>query len=112
MEENCLLYCQQRNNSVSFLWQIKKSYYENLDGKGILDNQKFWKTAKPRLPDKSVNSGNIHINEKGGLIKSETKTAEALNNFFSNIVKNLEFLSIGILIQILKILKTQFLKLI
>ena len=78
--------------------------------KGILDNKKFWKTAKPRLPDTSVNSRNIHINEKGGLMKSETKTAEVFNNFFSNIVKNLEFPSIEILIQILKILKTQFLE--
>ena len=43
-------------------------------------------------------------------MKSETKTAEVFNNFFSNIVKNLEFPSIEILIQILKILKTQFLE--
>ena len=30
------------------------------------------------------------MNENGELIKSESKSAEVLNNFFSNAVKNLE----------------------
>ena len=32
----------------------------------------------------------MHLNENGELINSESKTAEVLNEFFSNIVKNLK----------------------
>ena len=65
-------------------------YYGNLNEKDITDNKKFWKTVKPFLSDKSINSDKIHLNENGELINSKTKTAEVLNEFFSNIVKNLK----------------------
>ena len=58
--------------------------------KNITDMKRFWKTVKACLSDKSINSHKIHINENGQLIKTESKTAELLNNFFLNIVKNLE----------------------
>ena len=56
----------------------------------VTDNKKFWKTVKTYLSDQSVKSDKIHLNENRKLIKSESETAEALNNFFSNIVKNLK----------------------
>ena len=58
--------------------------------KDITDNKKFWKTVKPFLSDKSKTSDKIHLNENGELLNSESETAEVLNNFFSNIVKNLK----------------------
>ena len=82
-------------------------YYGNLNEKNISDNKKFWKTVKP-LSDKSINSDNIHLNEKGELINSESKTAEVLNEFFSNIVKNLKIQSMKTLIEILKRSKIQY----
>ena len=58
---------------------------------------KLWKTVitvltviKPLLSDKSINSDKIHLNENGELINSESKTAEVLNEFFSNKVKKLK----------------------
>ena len=89
-EENRLLYTQQRNKCVSLLRKTKMNYYGNLNEKDITDNKKFWKTVMPFLSDKSINSDKIHLNENGELINSKTKTAEVLNEFFSNIVKNLK----------------------
>ena len=54
MEENRLLYTQQRNECVSLLRTTKMNYYGNLNEKGITDNTKFWKTVKPFLADKSI----------------------------------------------------------
>ena len=73
--------------SVSRLKRIKINYHGNLDENNIADNKLSWKTVKPLLSDKSVYSDKIHLNENEELINSEYKTAEALNEFFSNIVK-------------------------
>ena len=89
-EENRLLYTQQRNKCVFLLRKTKMNYYGNLNEKDITDNKKFWKTVKPFLSDKSINSDKIHLNENGELINSKSKTAEVLNEFFPNIVKNLK----------------------
>ena len=70
--------------------KTKINYYRNLNEKYITDNKNFWKTVKPFLSDKSINSDNIHLNENGELINSKSKTAEVLNKFFWNIVKNLK----------------------
>ena len=88
-EENRLLYVQQIIN-MYLLRKTKMNYYGNLNGKDIIDNKKFWKTVKPFLSDKSINSDKIHLNENGELINNKTKKAEALNEFFSNIVKNVK----------------------
>ena len=89
-EENRLLYTQQRNKCVSLLRKTKINYYGNLNVKDVTDNKKFWKTVKPFLSDKSKTSDKIHLNENGELLNSESETAGVLNNFFSNIVKNLK----------------------
>ena len=67
--------------------KTKINYYGNLDEKDITDNEKFWKTVKLLLSDKSINSDKIHLNENGELINSESKTADVRNEFFLNIVK-------------------------
>ena len=89
-EENRLLYTQQRNKCVFLLRKTKMNYYGNLNEKDIVDNKKFWKIIKPFVSDKSINNDKIHLNENGESINSKTKTAEVLNEFFSNIVKNLK----------------------
>ena len=45
---------------------------------------------KPLLSDKSLIRDRIGISEKGEILKTESQTAETLNNFFSNMVKNLD----------------------
>ena len=44
---------------------------------------------KPLLSDKSRTRDRINISEKSKIVKTESETAESLNSFFSNIVKNL-----------------------
>ena len=48
MEENRLLYTEQRNKCVSLLRKTKINYYKNLDEKGITYNKIFWETAMPK----------------------------------------------------------------
>ena len=88
-EENKILYNRQRNYCVSLLRKSKKGYYENLNIKNVTDNKLFWKSVKPLLSDKSRIRDRINISEKGKILKTESETAERLNSFFSNIVKNL-----------------------
>ena len=57
--------------------------------KNVTDNKLSWKSVKPLLSDKSRIKDRINISEKGKILKTETETAENLNSFFSNIVKNL-----------------------
>ena len=65
-EENHL--ASKINKCVSLLRKTKINYYENLDEKDITDNKNFWKTVKPLLSDKSINSDKIHLIENGELI--------------------------------------------
>ena len=85
--ENRLLYTQQKTKCVSLLRKTQINCYGNLDEKGITDNKKICKTVKLLLSDKSMNSDKIHLNENGELINREYKTAELLNEFFSDIAK-------------------------
>ena len=49
----------------------------------------FCKTIKPLLSDKSCIRDRISISGKGEILKTESETAETLNDFFSNIAKDL-----------------------
>ena len=88
-EENEILCNRQRNYCVSLLRKSKRGYYENLNIKNLTKNKLFWKSVKPLLSDKSRIRDRINISEKGKILKTESETAESLNSFFSNIVKNL-----------------------
>ena len=91
-EENKILYDRQRNYCASLLRKSKRRHYENLNIKNVTDNKLFWISVKPLLSDKSRLRDRINISEKGKILKTESETAESLNSFFSNIVKNLNIL--------------------
>ena len=80
-------YIKQRNKCVSLLKKFKKDYYQNLVGKNVIDNKKFW---KPLLTDKSVSRKKINLTENEEMLTSESETVETLNNLFSKLVKKLE----------------------
>ena len=63
------------------------NYYQNLNEKDITDNKKFCKIVKPFLSGISINSDKIHLSENGEEWRT-SKTAEALNELFWNIVTN------------------------
>ena len=88
-EENRKLYAQQRNYCVSLLRKTKKVYHENLDERKVSDNKLFWKTGKSSLSEKFNARERISLIENGEIVKTEKGTAEVFNNFFGNIVKNL-----------------------
>ena len=88
-EENRAIYVKQRNYCYSLLRKSKKKYYENLDERNSMDNKLFWKTIKPSCSDKIVTRDRIHFTENGEVVKTEFETAETLNNFFGNVIKNL-----------------------
>ena len=88
-EENRKLYAKQRNYCVSLLRKTKKAYYENLDERKVSDNKLFWKTVKPSLSEKFNARERISLSENGEIVKTEKETAEVFNNFFGNILMNL-----------------------
>ena len=49
----------------------------------------FWKTIQLLLSDQSGIRDRTSISEKGEILKTDSEIAEALNDFFSNIVKDL-----------------------
>ena len=61
--ENRKNYNKQRNYCVTLLRKVKKEYYDNQDEKHVTDNKTFWKTVKPFLSDKTVNSPKITLVE-------------------------------------------------
>ena len=89
-DENKIKYLKQRNSCISLLTKIKKSYYSNLNEKKIADNKSFWKKIKPFLSDKTPFDEKITLMEKEKIIKTDTKTANVLNTFFSVIISNLD----------------------
>ena len=91
-DENKRKYSKQRNYCVSLLRKTKKNYYINLNKKKITDNKTFWKTVKPFLSDKTPSDEKITLIEKNKIIKTDSKTANVLNTFFSTIISNLNIL--------------------
>ena len=66
---------------------LKKDYYQKLDEKHVINNKNLQKTVKPLLSDKSVSTEKINLTENEKMLTSESETAEPLNNFVFNIVK-------------------------
>ena len=82
-------YPKQRNFCISLLRKEKKYFY-NFNVKNITDNKKFWQTIKPFLLEKTKSREKNNLIENKKVISGNTEVANCLNNFFSNIVENLE----------------------
>ena len=94
-ERNKILYNRQRNVylfCVSLLRKSKTGYHENLNIENVTDNKLFCKSVKLLLLHKLRIRDGINISEKSKILKTVSETAETLNNFLSNIVKNLNIL--------------------
>ena len=63
--------------------------YENLSVKNVMDNQTLWKTIKPYFSDKGSNSRRITLLENDLILPDDKDIAKTMNNFFINIIKNL-----------------------
>ena len=89
-DSNKVLYNRQRNYCVCLLRKEKKEYFANLNEKTITGNRKFWHTLKPFLSDKVKSKEAIILVNKENVESKESEVAKIFNEFFSNIVKNLE----------------------
>ena len=88
-EANRDIYVKQKNYCVSLLRKSKKKYYENLDERNLTDDKLFWKTIKRSFSNNIVTRDRMHMIENDEIVKTELQTAETLNNFFGNVIKNL-----------------------
>ena len=79
----------QRNLCVTLVRKAKLDYYNKLNHKKVSDNKTFWKTVKPFFVDKGVNHDRILLVEENETISNNYEISEKLNNFFADIVKNL-----------------------
>ena len=61
-----------------------------MDESNVADNKKLWKTVKPLLSEKSVSREKTNLTRDKNKLNSESEKVETFNNFFSNIVKELE----------------------
>ena len=87
--ENKRKHSKQRNCFVALLRKAKKNYYSNLNEKKITDNKTFWKTVEPLPSEKPPSNEKITLIENDKIIKTDSKTANLLNTFFSTIISNL-----------------------
>ena len=80
---------KQRNLCVTLLQKAKKQCLSNLDPKLITNNKKFWKSVKPPFSDKITVKEIINLTENGEILSSDTCMADTFNDYFSNVVQNL-----------------------
>ena len=88
-EQNKWAYKKQRNLCVKLLKRAKKTFYNTLDFKKVCDNKTFWKTIKPNFTEKTIKDQKITLVEKETVISEDSELAEVFNNYFGNVVKNL-----------------------
>ena len=74
---------------VSLFRREKNFFFSNLDTKKIVDNKRFWRTAKPFFSDKNRVKNKITLIEEKTKIVSINIIAETFNKFFANIVPSL-----------------------
>ena len=86
---NFLAYKKQRNRCVSLLKNAKKSFYGNLNPSIVCDNKIFWKKVKPLFSEKGSCPQNITLIENNVITDDDKVISETFNEFFSNVVTNL-----------------------
>ena len=83
------LYKKQRNYVSKMYKKEKKSFYNKLDVKNILDNKTFWKYMKPLLSEKTECKPKISLVNGTDIITEDHKLAETFNTFFKEAVGKL-----------------------
>lgn len=87
-----MAYRKQRNYCVNLFRKEKWRYFASLNTKNVIDNKKFWKTIKPFFSDKSFIQGKVSLAENNEFLSNNVKIAGLFNEFFSNVVINLEII--------------------
>ena len=90
--ESVRAYKKQKNYCSRLYKKERKRYYVKLDMKNITDNKKFWRTKKPFLSDKGVNSDKIVLIENEKIICEVMRWQKHLTHFFLKLLKILVLL--------------------
>ena len=72
-----------------FVKEKKPQYFSNVDLKLTTDSKKNWKSVKPLFSDKITVKEIINLTENGEILSSDTSIAETFNDYFDNVVQNL-----------------------
>ena len=67
----------------------KRECFNNLNEKNVCENKTFWRVVKPLLSNKIISNEKITIVEGDKIRRSDKETAKVLNEFFANVVTNL-----------------------
>ena len=79
-------YKKQRNFCVKLLRPTKEKYFSYINVK-IMSDKKFWKTIKPFLSNKDLNTNNIILVENNEIVHKEEIIANIMDNDFINITR-------------------------
>ena len=82
-------YNTQRNYCLTLVRKFKKDYCNNLDHEDVTDNKTFWKSVKPLFSEKGSTHNKITVVEQDLRLDKNDNVEEVLNNFFVNVVSNL-----------------------
>ena len=88
--ENLVAYKKQRNFCVKLSRKTKRDYYNNIKINNVTDNKTFWRTIKPLFSDKQNVRQHITLIEGDNIISNDKDVADKMNDFFINVVTNLE----------------------
>ena len=87
--ENWDNYRKQPNFCVDLLRRTKRSYFRQINIKDNSDNKTFWYTIKPFFSNKGLISYKLILLENDKVISEEPLLARTINEYFTNITKNL-----------------------
>ena len=87
--ESKIAYNRQRNICVSSFRKEKIKYFSNMNIKKVTDNKSFWKAVKPAFSEKGVTMNNKTLIENDEIIYSDEGVSKVFNDFFSNLVNEL-----------------------
>ena len=74
---------------VTLLRKARKQYFLNLEPKLITNDKNVWESVKPLLSDKKTVKEIIDLTENGEILILDTDLADTFNDYFSNVVQNL-----------------------
>ena len=90
-EENYKIFKKQRNYCVNLVNKTEKEYYNNLNPNIFKENNIFWKAIRHFISDKQKIFQKDFIPVENEIVTSNvTEVAEKMNNFFIDVIENLE----------------------
>ena len=87
--ENKARFKKQKKICSKLYKKERKKFYSNLELNEITDNKLFWKTIKPLLSEKCIQSSKISLVSNNKVISEDLELAKTFNNYFGNAVNNL-----------------------